>query len=105
MTEFARASLIFTSFKDVPSSVCVDPQVFELVHFFQRFSIHPYVDRWSWLDAVDENFAFVRADFHAVTSRSFLQSFSELEFFFTAFQQINVVSKVQVAKRSSSDGQ
>ena len=54
-----------------------------------------------WLDAVDENFAFVVVDFHAVTSNSFLQSISELlEFFFTALpppnpQQIDVVSKPQ----------
>ena len=34
--------------------------------------------RASWLDAVDKNFAFVGVDFHAVTSSSFLQYFSEL---------------------------
>ena len=57
------------------------------------------------LDAVDENFAFVGADFHAVTSSSFLHSFGELsEFFFTASQQIDIVSEPQVAKQSSSDG-
>ena len=47
-------------------------KVFELVHSFQRFSIHPYgVGRWSWLNTVDENFAFVGADFYAVTQQQF----------------------------------
>ena len=46
----------------------------ELVHFFERFSINTCIGRWSWLDAVDENFAFVGADFNTVTSSSFLQS-------------------------------
>ena len=52
------------------------------------------VDRWSWLDAVGEDFAFVGAAFHAVTSGSFLQSFSELlEFLFAASQQVGVVGE------------
>ena len=86
IAECACASLIFTSFIDFPSLVCVDP--FELVHFFQRFSIHSfihsYVGKCSWLGAVDESFAFVGADFHAVSSICFLQSFSELLEFFSA---------------------
>ena len=43
--------------------------VFELVHFIERLSVHLYVGRLSWLDAVDDNFALVRADFHAVFCR------------------------------------
>ena len=46
--------------------------VFELVHFLERLSVHLYVGRWSWLDAVHENFALFGADFHAVFSRCFL---------------------------------
>ena len=54
------------------------------------------------LDDVDKNFAFDGADLHTVTSSSFCKSFSELlEFFFTASQEINVVSKPQVAEWSS----
>ena len=77
--------------------------VFELVHFFGRLCVHLYVSRWPWLDAADDNFAVVAADFHPVFSRCFLQSLSELlQFFFTAFEQINVIDKPQVAKRSFS---
>ena len=78
-------------------------QVCELVNFFRCFLIHP-VGRWCWLDAVDENFAFVEADFYAVTTSSVLQTFSELlELLFTVSQQIDVVGKRQVAERSSFD--
>ena len=42
------------------------------------FSIHLYVGLWSWLNAVDENFAFVGADFYALTSSSFLQPFNPM---------------------------
>ena len=77
--------------------------VFELVHFFQHFPIHPYV-WWSWLDSVDNKFPSVAAGFHAESSIRFLQSFNELlEFFFTASKQIDVVSKPQVAKWPSYD--
>ena len=94
------ASLIFTSFVDVPILVCVDPE------FFQRFSIHPHVGRWSWPDAGDENWAFVGADIHVVTSSSFLQSFSELLEFFAACKQNEVVSKPQIAEwRSPIDAE
>ena len=56
-------------------------------------------------DAVDKDFAFVKADFHAVSSSCFLQSFGDLlEFFFIASQPIDVVSKLQVAERSFSTG-
>ena len=54
--------------------------------------------------AVDEDFPFVGADFHPVSSNCFLQSFSFsklLEFVFPASQQIDGVSKPQVAKRRS----
>ena len=78
-------SLIFTSFIDVPSFVCVEPRYLNYSHFFLCFSNHPYVGRWSWRDAV-ENFAFVGANSHAVTSSSFLQYFSEL--FFCTFYQL-----------------
>ena len=50
-------------------------------------------------------FCFVGTDFHPVFSRCFLQSMSELlQFFFAAYEQIDVVGKTQVAKRSSSNG-
>ena len=42
---------------------------------------------------VDDKFAFVGADFHAVTSSSSLHSFSDLLELFAASQQIDVVSK------------
>ena len=71
MAECACACLIFTSFLGVPS-LCIS-QVFELVHFFQRFPIHPNVSKWFSLDAVDENIAFVVADFHTVSSSCPLQ--------------------------------
>ena len=63
--------------------------VFELANLFKRLSVHLYVGRWFWLDAVDENFAIVGADFHAVFfSRCFIQSLSELlQFFFNASPQ------------------
>ena len=81
MAECACAILTFTSFNDAPSLVCMDPRYLNWP-LIPAFSIHPYVCRWSWLDAVDENFAFVGADFHAVFSSSFLWSFREsLEFF------------------------
>ena len=34
---------------------------FELIHSFERLSVHPYIGRWSWLDAVEENFALAGA--------------------------------------------
>ena len=51
-------------------------------------------------------FCFCQSWFHAVSSSSFLQSFSELlEFFFTATQQIDVVSKLQSLCDSLRDRQ
>ena len=47
---------------------------------------------------------FVGGDFHAVSSSCFLKSFCELLEFFTASQQIDVISKLQVAKQSSTNG-
>ena len=70
-------SLIFTSFIGVPSLVCGDARYLNWSNsssFFPFMMIHPYVGRWSWLDAVDDNFAFVGADFRA--EPSFIQSFS-----------------------------
>ena len=58
----------------------------------------PFVGRWYWLDAIDENVAFVLADLHAVTSTSVVKSFSKLgrwSFFFTAPRQVNVVRESQ----------
>ena len=90
----------------VNSFVCVDPKYLNWSTSSSVFPfIYIYVGRWSWLDTVDENVAFAGAYFHPVTSSSHLQSFSELlELFFTASQQIDDVSKPQVAKWSSSDG-
>ena len=93
MAECACAGLIFTSFIDVPSLAYANPiEVFELVHFLQRFSNDPYLCRWSWLDAFDEkNFAFIGAVYALfIASSRYLQSFSEL--------------LISSAKRSSSDG-
>ena len=88
MDECGCASLTFTSFTDVPSLFCAQ--------LSERLSVHMYVGRWFWLDAVDENFALLGADFHAVFSRCFLQSLIELlEFFFTAYEHIDVVGKLQ----------
>ena len=50
----------------------------ELVHLFQQFPIHPSAGRLPWLDAVDEKFASIGADFHALSGSYFRQSFSEL---------------------------
>ena len=105
MAERACASLTFTFFIDVPSLVCVDPNY---LNWPTSSGVFNLINVWSWFDAVDENFAFVGADsdFHAVSTFCFLQSFGELsEFFFTVSQQLDVVSKPQVAKWSSSDGQ
>ena len=64
-----------------------------------------YVGGWSWLDAVDVNFALVGDDFHAVFINCFIQSLSELlQFFFTASEQIDVVGKPHVVNQSSSSG-
>ena len=62
---------IFTSFIDVPSLVCMNPKY---LNWSNSSSAVPFIhdDRWPWLDAVDEDFAFVSTDFHAVTSRVFL---------------------------------
>ena len=59
MAECACANLIFTSFIDVPSLVCVEPKY---LNWFKHLSVHLVVGRWSWLDAVDKNFPLARAD-------------------------------------------
>ena len=66
------------------------------------FSVHPYIGGWPWFNADDEDFALIWAEFHAVITGCLLQFFSE--FFLAAFQKIDIVSKLQVAQRSSSDG-
>ena len=89
MTECACASLIFVSFTDVPSLVCVNPSYWN-GSTSSRGSpvIHIFVDGLG-LMLLTRILTVVAVDFHAVTSSSFLQSFNELlEFFFTASQQI-----------------
>ena len=71
-------------------------------NFFERLSVHLYVGRWSWVDAVDENFALVGAEFHAVFSRCFLQSLSELlKFFFTAGVSVSSASSTASSAKQS----
>ena len=94
MAECASASLIFTSFIDVPSLVGVDPRFLNCIISSSVFPfIHVLVHGLGLL-LFEENSALVTADFHAVTSSSLLQSFSVLlKFFLTASRQIDVVSK------------
>ena len=68
------------------------------------FAVHLYVGRRTWLDAVDDIFAFVGADFHAVFSRCFLKSLSTLLQLFSSSEHIDVIGKPQVTKRSASSG-
>ena len=76
-------------------------QVFELVHLWHTFL---YIGRWPWLEA-GHDFAFVRGDFHTVSSSCFLQPFNELlQFFFTGSQKTDIVNKLQVVEQSLSDG-
>ena len=92
MAECACASLIVTSFIDISSLVCLDPTNLNL-NWSSFSSVSPFIHMLAdvlWLDAVADNFTFVGADFHAVTSRSFIQSVT---------QQL-----MSSAKRSSSDG-
>ena len=86
MAERTSACLIFTSCVDVPSLASVDPK-------YLNWATYSSVFVFTHNDAVYENFAFVGADFHAVSSRCFLQSFSELFEFFTA----SIVAKLQIA--------
>ena len=82
-------------------SICTDP-------LFTSSNICPFIcmlDKWPWLDSVDKNFAFVRADFNAVITDCFIQPFNELlQLFFAASQKTDIVSKPKVAKWSSSKG-
>ena len=74
MAESACTSQIFISFHNVASLASVDSKYFYLLNS------------------------------STTSSSCFLQPFSELlQFFFTASQKIDIVSKPQVAKRSSSD--
>ena len=102
MAEWACASLILTSFNDVRSLVCVDTKYLNWSTSSNTFPfIHILVDG-PGLYTADEDFAFVGAD---TSSSCSLQLFSELlEFFSTASQKIDIVSKPQVSKWSSSDG-
>ena len=70
------------------------------VHFFQHFSIHTDVGRWSWLNAVNDNFVFVGTDFHVITSIGFLQFFSEPLEFSTASQQRTASCRAVVLRRT-----
>ena len=63
------ASLTFTSSNYVPSLVCVHPKYLNW-SISSNTSIHP-IGGWPWLDAVDEDFAFAGADFHAIISSCF----------------------------------
>ena len=57
--------------------------------------------RWCWLDAVEEDFASVEANFHAMVSSCFLQPFSELlQFFFGDHYRQQTISR----KAFSDDG-
>ena len=107
MAECACASLIFTPFNVVPSLLGVDPKY--LIWSTSSITFHSSTYWWmalAWcvLLYVDEDFAFVGDDFHTVSSSCFLRPFSSLlQFFFVASHKIDIVSKPQVAKRSSSD--
>ena len=107
--EWACASLIWTSFIDAPSLVRADPRYLNwstpLLRTFSYSSIMFGMYGRPWIDAADENVAFVGADFHVISSSCFLLFFNEFfEFFFTASQQIDVVGKPQGAERLPSDG-
>ena len=52
MAQCAFASLIFTSFTDVRSLVCVEPKYLNWPNFFEGLSIYLYDGRWSWVDVV-----------------------------------------------------
>ena len=108
-TEDACASRMFTTFIGVPSLVDVYQKHLNGSTSSCAFPfIHMLVDGLGLIDILagrDEIFAFLGDDFLAVSSSCFLRSFSELlEIFFTASQQIYVVSKQQVAERSLCDG-
>ena len=88
--ECVCVSLNFTALFDVPSLVCADPKYLTS----STSSMHSYVSRSPWLDVVNQNLALVGADLYSVSCRCFLQYFGELlEFFFAAFQKIDIISK------------
>ena len=73
----------YTSFTDVPSSVCMEPKY---LNGSTSSSICPFICMLvGGLDAVDENLALVGADFHALFSRCFFQSSSVFHFFHYLF--------------------
>ena len=94
--------MIFTSFIDIPRWACVDHKylnrsasssVFLFIHI-------PYVGRWSWLDSVDGDFCWFPCRVHPLFSPVCQWVVGVL---LQASQHIDVVSKPQVAKRSSPD--
>ena len=98
MAEYACVSMIFTYLWFVwVLSIWIGARQSALFH-------SSVCERWPWLDAVDGDFAFVSGDFRAASNSCFLQSFGKLLEFFTISQQIDVVSKLQVAKWLFSDG-
>ena len=54
VAECACFSLIFTSFNYIPSLVCVDPECLNWSTSSGIFSVHTYVGRRPWPDAVNE---------------------------------------------------
>ena len=90
-------SLICTSFIGVPSLVCVDLKYFNWSTSSTVFPfIHILVDGLG-LTLLTRVFAFVRTNFPTVSSSCFLHLFSEL-------LELNVIRKLQVAKRLFFDG-
>ena len=101
MVEYACIGVIFTSFTYVPSLVCMDSKYWNDPFLLTLFHSSIY-----WPVTVDQDFVFIGAHFHALTSSCVLQPFGELlQFFSTPSQKIDVISKLYVAKRSASDGQ
>ena len=98
MAECACASLIFTSFIDVPSWVCVDPKYlnWSTSSIALPFILHMLVDGLGLMPLRIILLLSELVYFNDVSSSSYLQSFSDLlEFGFTASQQIDVVSKLK----------
>ena len=88
---------------DVPSLVCVDPKYLNTSSNTFAF-IYILVSGLS-LMLLTRILLLLGADFHAVISSCFLQSFNELlQYCFTASQKVDIVRKLQVAKWSTSDG-
>ena len=105
MPEWASASLTFTSFDDVISVVRVDPKYLNWSTSPNTFPFIRILVGGFGLMLLTRILLF-RSRFIFRKMQRFLQPFSELlQFFFAASQMTDIVSKRQVAKRSSSDGQ